>query len=150
MGCQSGGSDQKGAKLLLRSLVTCESVRPVQGSKSPKSGKEGFGVKKLPCPSAPEMGALSHFPCGALWRHGDFLTQSAHFRGTGKWEFFGHPLFPILAILTPVPGGRFRKSGVTKTRAIASGILPDSQLLEHSSFESVVRDAIASGILPDN
>ena len=33
--------------------------RPVQGSKSPKSGKEGFGVKKLPFPNAPEKSDLS-------------------------------------------------------------------------------------------
>ena len=37
----------------------CESVRPLQGPKSPKSGKEGFGVKNLPFPSGAEMGALS-------------------------------------------------------------------------------------------
>ena len=39
--------------------IACESVRPLQGSKSSKSGKDGFGVKKLPFPSVPEMGALS-------------------------------------------------------------------------------------------
>ena len=38
---------------------SCESVGTVQGSKSPKSGKEGFGVKKLPFPIASEKGALS-------------------------------------------------------------------------------------------
>ena len=37
----------------------CERGGPLQGSKSPKLGKEGFGVKKLPFPSAPEKGALS-------------------------------------------------------------------------------------------
>ena len=37
---------------------SCERVDPLQGSKSTKSGKEGFGVKKLPFPSAPEKGAL--------------------------------------------------------------------------------------------
>ena len=50
-----------GKRGLSRSLLEanrCESV-PLQGSKSPKSGKEGFGVKKLPFPSVPEMGALS-------------------------------------------------------------------------------------------
>ena len=52
------------------SLSSCESIRPLQGSKSSKPGREGFRVEKLPFPNAPEMGALSkrnpHFPCGAL------------------------------------------------------------------------------------
>ena len=46
-------------KWYMKILENCESVHPLQGSKSPKSGKEGFGVKKLPFPSVPEMGALS-------------------------------------------------------------------------------------------
>ena len=69
----------------------CESVRPLQGSKSPKSGKDGFGVKKLPLPSVPEMGALSqknpHFSTGLRKEMGIFLPQSAHFLGTWKWGF---------------------------------------------------------------
>ena len=32
---------------------------PLQGPKSPKSGKEGFGVRKLPFPNAPAKGDLS-------------------------------------------------------------------------------------------
>ena len=40
-------------------FLDCESVRPLQGSKSPKLGKEGLEVKKLPFPSVPEMSALS-------------------------------------------------------------------------------------------
>ena len=46
------------------------------------------------------MGFLGE-PCREM---GPFLTQSALFRGTGKWEFFdpGNPLFPILGILAPV------------------------------------------------
>ena len=35
----------------LQRYTACERVRPLQGSKSRKSGKEGFGVKKLPFPS---------------------------------------------------------------------------------------------------
>ena len=34
----------------LQGVAYCESADPLQGSKSPKSGKEGFGVKNLPCP----------------------------------------------------------------------------------------------------
>ena len=37
----------------------CESVRNLQGSKSPKSGKEGFWGEKLPFPNVPDMGAFS-------------------------------------------------------------------------------------------
>ena len=39
--------------------TSCESVRPVQGSKIPKSKKEGFGVKnqKPPFPPTPEKGS---------------------------------------------------------------------------------------------
>ena len=68
--------------------MVCESVRPLH--KSPKSGEEGFGVEKLPFPSVPEMGALSQkIPIFLVEScRGDFLTQSAHFWGIGKWEFF--------------------------------------------------------------
>ena len=37
----------------------CERAGPVQGSKSPQSGKEGFGVKKPPFPTNPEKANLS-------------------------------------------------------------------------------------------
>ena len=37
----------------------CEPADPLQGSKSPKAGKEGFRVKKLPFPVTPEKGVLS-------------------------------------------------------------------------------------------
>ena len=91
----------------------CERVGPVQGSKSPKSGKEGFGVQKLPFPSASEKGDLSQKipiflvePCrdmGIFDPNRPFLTH---------WEMgvFGlrNPLFPILGILTPVQGRRVR------------------------------------------
>ena len=41
-----------------------------------------------------------------------FYSGRALFWGTGKWEFFPvrNHLFPILGILTPVGGGRIRKS----------------------------------------
>ena len=37
-------------------VLLCEAVRPAQGSKTPKSGKEGFGVGKPPLPPTPEKG----------------------------------------------------------------------------------------------
>ena len=49
----------KFSKLERLAVLICERIGPVQGSKSPKSGKDGFGVKKLPFPNAPEKGALS-------------------------------------------------------------------------------------------
>ena len=36
-----------------------EPVRHLQGSKSPKAGKQGFGVEKLPCPLTLKKGASS-------------------------------------------------------------------------------------------
>ena len=93
----------------------CESVRPLQGSKSPKSGKEGFGSKN------------SHFPVSQKWARWDKKSPFSLWSPVKKWGFFvskrpflGHwemgvfwprnPLFPILAILTPVGGGRFRNN----------------------------------------
>ena len=83
-------------------FLCCERVGPVQGSKSPKSGKEGFGVKKLPFPSASEKGDLSQKipifpvePCremGIFWR-------------IGKWEFFDpEPSFPYFGDFDPCTG----------------------------------------------
>ena len=40
-------------------LKICERAGPAQGSKSPKLGKEGFGVEKAPSPTNPEKGNLS-------------------------------------------------------------------------------------------
>ena len=85
---------------------------PPTGVRITKSGNEGFGVKKLPFPSAPEKGALSqkfpHFPCGALYRNGDLLTQSALF---WHWEMglFGtfltpKPSFPDFGDFDPFRG----------------------------------------------
>ena len=86
--------------------MTCEPVGPLQGSKSPKSGKEGFGVKKLPFPNSPEKGALSqknpHFSTGLHKENGDFSTQSALFWGDGTWEFFDpEPSFPDFGDFDP-------------------------------------------------
>ena len=40
-------------------FLESESVCPLQLSKSPKSGKEGFRVKQNPFPATPEKGALN-------------------------------------------------------------------------------------------
>ena len=87
----------------------CEGVRPLQGSNSLKSGKEGFGVKKTEkFPSAPEKGALSQ-KIPILYRapqgNGDFLTQSTLFWGTWMWEFFDpKPSFPDFGVFDPCKG----------------------------------------------
>ena len=99
--------------MIYRTCLWCtknfESVRPLQGSKSPKSGKEGlkrtFGVKTLPFPSVPEMGALSQKipiflvePCremGIFWLkapisgtlgNGSFLTPKPSFPDFGDFD----------------------------------------------------------------
>ena len=53
-----------------------------------------------------------HFPCSALYRNGDLLTQSAPFLGGGKCLLLlWNPLFLILGILAPVRGKRVPNSG---------------------------------------
>ena len=47
----------KGRGRLCRRLFGCEPTDRLQGSRSPKSGKERFGVKKLLFPIDPEKGA---------------------------------------------------------------------------------------------
>ena len=103
----------------------CESVRPVQGPKTPKSEKEGFGVEKPPFPPTPEMGVSSRkTPIsiqGTTRKMGIFLARNAHFWGGGKMGVFRlrNPLFPILGFLAPVQGGRIRKTwGFVHTCAI--------------------------------
>ena len=97
--------------------MNCESVRPLQGSKSPKSNKEGFGVKKLPFPSVPEMGALSQKSPFSLWSpvekwgffdlkapmsgtlgNGSFLTPKPSFPDFGDFDpcTLSQPLKPLL------------------------------------------------------
>ena len=75
----------------------CERVDPVQGSKSTKSGKEGFGVKKLPFPSAPEKVLSqkipistrkmvifdSKRPCLVHWEMGAFRPETLFSRFCG-------------------------------------------------------------------
>ena len=76
------------------------------GPNPPKSGKEGFGVKKLPFPSGFES-QNPHFPCGALYRNGDFLTQSALSWGNGSF-LTPKPSFPDFGEFGIVGGGRVR------------------------------------------
>ena len=65
---------------------------PLTGVKIPKIGKRGFRSQKTPISQHPRKGHSEsknpHFPCSALYRNGDFLTQSALFWGAGKWGFF--------------------------------------------------------------
>ena len=76
----------------------------VQGSKSPKPGKEGFGVKKLPLASAPERKIPISLQ-GSTRKMGIFWLKAPISGALGNGSFF----FPILAILAPVGGGQFRK-----------------------------------------
>ena len=84
---------------------------PLAGSKSPKSGKEGFGVKKHPFPTTPEKGVPSPkipiFLVVLCIEMGIFWLR-APFWGGRKWGGFltPKPSFPILGILTPVRGKR--------------------------------------------
>ena len=59
---------------------------------SPILGKEGFGVKPTPISQCPRNGRFEsknpQFSTGPHKENGDFLTQSAHFWDTRKWEFF--------------------------------------------------------------
>ena len=96
----------------------CKSVCPLQGSKNPKIGKRGFRSQKTPISPHPRKGSLEtknpHFPCGALYRNGDFLTRDALFWGGGKWGFFdSETLFSqFWGFLTPVRGKRIRNRRV--------------------------------------
>ena len=72
----------------------CESVCPLQGSKTPKSGKEGLGVKKPHFPPPPQKGRLKS-------KNPDF----ALFWGGGKWGFLTpKPFFPDFWVFYPCEG----------------------------------------------
>ena len=82
-----------------------KSVRPVQGSKTPKWGKEGFGVKNAHFPPTPEARLESKNPrfyTGHHTENGDFLTQDALFLGWGGNGVFltPKPSFPDFGVLT--------------------------------------------------
>ena len=136
LGWQTGPQKQMFADspLVLRirketGVYPCESIPPLQGSKSPKSGKEGFGVKKLPFASAPQVGASSQKipiflvePCremGILWLeasisgalgNGSFLTPKPLF--SQFWRL--RPLYGADAFAgLPPPLGR----GVCQTKS---------------------------------
>ena len=84
----------------------CESVGTAQGSKSPKSGKEGFGVKKLPFPIASEKGALSRKipisrvePCREM---GIFRLKAPFSEAMGNGSFLTpKPSFPDFGDFDP-------------------------------------------------
>ena len=102
-----------------------------RGVKIPKSGKEGFGVKKLPFPNAPEKGALSRKipifcvePCREM---GIFRLKSPFSGALGNGSFSTpKPSFLILGILTPVQGRRVRNP-MLKEEASVSGLRRMSQ-----------------------
>ena len=78
---------------------------------NPQNRKRGFRGQKTPISQCTRQGALNqkkpHFPGGALYRNGDFLTQSALFWCTGKWEFFffvPKPSFPDFGDFDPCRG----------------------------------------------
>ena len=77
---------------LFSNLSVCESVRPIQGSKTTKIGKRGFRSQKTPISPHPRKGRLEsknpHFYTGHHMENGDFLTRDALFWGGGKWGFF--------------------------------------------------------------
>ena len=84
----------------------CESAGTVQGSKSPKSGKEGFGVKKLPFPIASEKGALSRkIPMslqGSTRKMGIFRLRVPFSEAMGNGSFFTpKPSFPDFGDFDP-------------------------------------------------
>ena len=93
---------------------SCERVPPATGVRIPKIGKRGSRGQKTPtsqCSRGHYESKNPHFHRGALYRNGDFLTQSALFWGTGKWELFDPEttLFPILGILTPEGADAFAR-----------------------------------------
>ena len=88
---------------------------PLTGVKIPKIGKRGFRSQKTPISPHTRKGRLEsktpHFPCGALYRNGDFSTRdpfSDFLVGNGGFLTPKPSLFPILGILTPVRGKRIR------------------------------------------
>ena len=87
-------------------IVQFESVGTVQGSKSPKSGKEGFGVKKLPFPIASEKGALSRkIPIslqGSTRKMGIFRLKAPFSEAMGNGSFLTpKPSFPDFGDFDP-------------------------------------------------
>ena len=77
---------------------------PYRGQK-PQNGKEGFGVRK-PISPHPGKGRLEsknpHFPSGALYRNGDFLTRDALF--SGVVFLTPKPSFPDFGVFDPCKG----------------------------------------------
>ena len=91
-------------------LVCYERVGPVQGSKFPKSGKEGFGVKEiLPSPNAPEKRDLSQkIPIslqGSTRKMGIFGLKASFSGPIGNGSFSTpKPSFPDFGDFDPCRG----------------------------------------------
>ena len=110
----SGGMEEF-FRRFLKFFSDCESVRPVQGSKTPKSGKRVSESRNphFPPPqkrvvSSQKIPIFHVVPCREM---GMFFSRNALFCGGGNWVFgLRNPLFQILGFLplTPVQGGRFR------------------------------------------
>ena len=93
--------------------LTAPSVALTGGSKTPKLGKEGCRVKKTHFPSLQKRVFRVKklpFPSRGLKRNADSLTRNPIFGVGGNRGFSTPNLFPILAVLTPLQGGRIRKS----------------------------------------
>ena len=86
----------------------CQRVGPVQGSKSPKSGKEGFGDQKLPFPNASEKGDLSQKAPFSLWSPVEirgFFDSNRPFLTHWEMGVFGpKPSFPDFGDFDPCTG----------------------------------------------
>ena len=87
----------------------CERVGPVQGSKIPKIGKEGFGVQKLPFPKAAEKGDLSQkiriSLQGSTRKMGIFRLKSPFSAALGNGSFWTpKPSFPDFGDFDPCAG----------------------------------------------
>ena len=82
---------------------------PYRGRNRQNREKRVSGSKKLPFSQCPRNGRFEsknpHFSTGLHEKNGDFLTQSAHFWDTGKWEFLTpKPSFPGFGDFDPCRG----------------------------------------------
>ena len=120
-------------------LSSCKRVGPVQGSKSPKSGKEGFGVEKLPFPKPPKKGDFSRkIPIslqGSTRKVGIFGSKRP-FLGHWEMEFFDpETLFCRLGDFDPCTGPtRSQLSSSRDTLAPATGFLDLCRLRSEATW----------------
>ena len=91
-------------------------------ARNPKNREKRVSESKTPIPRHPGKGRTEsknpHFPCSALYRNGDFLTQSALFLWGGREMGFLtlKPSFPNFGDFGPVRGKRIPKSWLEKVR----------------------------------